>query len=86
MVCESECSIGVAFLWLSLHGLVISRTYTKLVLSDDVLFACNSVHVRYNIFLSAIEYLPFADEDETKGSFTEIIERLSLLLYCPLWF
>ncbi|KAL8118826.1 nuclear pore complex protein NUP107 [Apium graveolens] len=35
-----------------------------------------SVHVRYNIFLSAIEYLPFADEDETKGSFTEIIERV----------
>ncbi|KAL1810625.1 hypothetical protein DCAR_0730337 [Daucus carota subsp. sativus] len=35
-----------------------------------------SVHVRYNIFLSAIGYLPFTAEDETKGSFIEIIERV----------
>lgn len=34
-----------------------------------------SVHVRYKIFLSAIENLPFA-EDESKGSFEEIIERV----------
>lgn len=36
----------------------------------------SSVHVRYKIFLSAIEYLPFSPEDESKGSFEEIIERI----------
>ncbi|XP_075087245.1 nuclear pore complex protein NUP107 isoform X1 [Nicotiana tabacum] len=36
----------------------------------------SSVHVRYKIFLSAIEYLPFAPEDDSKGSFEEIIERV----------
>ncbi|XP_051152717.1 nuclear pore complex protein NUP107 [Andrographis paniculata] len=37
----------------------------------------SSVHVRYKIFLSAIEYLPFSPEDDTKkGSFEEIIERV----------
>ncbi|KAI3521334.1 hypothetical protein L1887_10797 [Cichorium endivia] len=40
-----------------------------------------SVHVRYKIFLSAIEYLPFSPGDESnnsfeKGSFEEIIERV----------
>lgn len=35
----------------------------------------DSIHVRYKIFLSAIEYLPFAPEDDSKGSFEEIIER-----------
>ncbi|KAL0396956.1 UNVERIFIED_CONTAM: Nuclear pore complex protein [Sesamum calycinum] len=35
----------------------------------------SSVHVRYKIFLSAVEYLPFSPEDDTKGSFEEIIER-----------
>ncbi|KAA8541609.1 hypothetical protein F0562_022761 [Nyssa sinensis] len=35
-----------------------------------------SVHVRYKIFLSAIEYLPFSPEDDSKGSFEEIIERV----------
>lgn len=39
-----------------------------------------SVHVRYKIFLSAIEYLPFSPGDDSnasfeKGSFEEIIER-----------
>ncbi|KAJ8560909.1 hypothetical protein K7X08_027099 [Anisodus acutangulus] len=38
----------------------------------------SSVHVRYKIFLSAIEYLPFAPEDDSKGSFEEIIERVLL--------
>lgn len=36
----------------------------------------SSIHVRYKIFLSAIEYLPFAPEDDSKGSFEEIIERV----------
>lgn len=37
------------------------------------------MHVRYKIFLSAIEYLPFSPGDDSKGSFEEIIERF---LYC----
>ncbi|GER45054.1 hypothetical protein STAS_21968 [Striga asiatica] len=36
----------------------------------------SSVHVRYKIFVSAIEYLPFSSEDDSKGSFEEIIERI----------
>ncbi|KAL3528565.1 hypothetical protein ACH5RR_007887 [Cinchona calisaya] len=36
----------------------------------------SSVHVRYKIFLSAIEYLPFSAGDDSKGSFEEIIERI----------
>jgi hypothetical protein len=35
----------------------------------------NSVHVKYKIFLSAMEYLPFSPGDDSKGSFEEIIER-----------
>ncbi|KAL4584438.1 hypothetical protein LXL04_009039 [Taraxacum kok-saghyz] len=39
-----------------------------------------SVHVRYKIFLSAIEYLPFSSGSDSgafeKGSFEEIIERV----------
>ncbi|KAG6792215.1 hypothetical protein POTOM_001358 [Populus tomentosa] len=35
----------------------------------------SSVHVKYKIFLSAMEYLPFSSEDDSKGSFEEIIER-----------
>ena len=33
------------------------------------------MHVRYKIFISAIEYLPFSPDDDLKGSFEEIIER-----------
>ncbi|KAJ0075048.1 hypothetical protein Patl1_33744 [Pistacia atlantica] len=33
------------------------------------------VHVKYRIFLSAMEYLPFSPGDDSKGSFEEIIER-----------
>ncbi|KAL7113980.1 hypothetical protein ACP275_04G093000 [Erythranthe tilingii] len=36
----------------------------------------SSMHVRYKMFISAIEYLPFSPEDESKGSFEEIIERI----------
>ncbi|XWS20034.1 hypothetical protein CRYUN_Cryun31cG0066700 [Craigia yunnanensis] len=36
----------------------------------------SSVHVKYKIFLSAMEYLPFSQGDDLKGSFEEIIERL----------
>ncbi|XP_076889384.1 nuclear pore complex protein NUP107-like isoform X2 [Bidens hawaiensis] len=41
----------------------------------------SSVHVRYKIFLSAIEYLPFSPGDDVdsgseKGSFEEIVERV----------
>lgn len=35
----------------------------------------NSVHVKYKIFLSAIEYLQFSPLDNSKGSFEEIVER-----------
>ncbi|KAK2353328.1 nuclear pore complex protein [Trifolium repens] len=38
----------------------------------------SSVHVKYKIFLSAMEYLPFSSMDESKGSFEEIIERVLL--------
>ncbi|KAL2516484.1 Nuclear pore complex protein [Forsythia ovata] len=36
----------------------------------------SSGHVRYKIFLSAIEYLPFSPQDDSKGSFEEIIDRV----------
>jgi len=39
----------------------------------------SSVHVKYKIFLSAMEYLPFSSEDDSKGSFEEIIERYELV-------
>ncbi|XP_052183667.1 nuclear pore complex protein NUP107 [Diospyros lotus] len=38
----------------------------------------SSVHIKYRIFLSAIEYLPFSTGDDSKGSFEEIIERVLL--------
>ncbi|KAI8026376.1 Nuclear pore complex protein NUP107 [Camellia lanceoleosa] len=34
------------------------------------------VHVKYKIFLSAIEYLPFSPGHDSKGSFEEIVERV----------
>ncbi|KAL5579606.1 hypothetical protein UlMin_012048, partial [Ulmus minor] len=36
----------------------------------------SSVHVKYKIFISAMEYLPFSAGDDSKGSFEEIIERV----------
>ncbi|KAL8537837.1 hypothetical protein ACS0TY_012827 [Phlomoides rotata] len=36
----------------------------------------SSVHVKYKIFISAIEYLPFSPQEDSKGSFEEIIERI----------
>lgn len=36
----------------------------------------SSVHIKYKIFLSAMEYLPFSCGDDSKGSFEEIIERV----------
>lgn len=36
----------------------------------------SSVHVKYKIFLSAMEYLPLSPEDDSKGSFEEIVERV----------
>ncbi|KAL5698662.1 hypothetical protein ACHQM5_029668 [Ranunculus cassubicifolius] len=35
-----------------------------------------SVHVKHKIFLSAMEYIQFSPEDESKGSFEEIIDRV----------
>ncbi|XP_074268244.1 nuclear pore complex protein NUP107 [Silene latifolia] len=35
-----------------------------------------SVHVKYKLFLSAVEYLPFSPDDNSSGSFEEIIERV----------
>jgi len=49
----------------------------------------NSVHVKYKLFLSAVEYLPFSPGDESRGSFQEIIERYIVSLWsvtwCALW-
>ncbi|KAH7547049.1 hypothetical protein FEM48_Zijuj01G0265900 [Ziziphus jujuba var. spinosa] len=36
----------------------------------------SSLYVKYKIFLSAMEYLPFSSGDDSKGSFEEIIERV----------
>ncbi|OAY70656.1 Nuclear pore complex protein NUP107, partial [Ananas comosus] len=36
----------------------------------------SSIHVKYKLFLSAIEYLPFSSEDKSKASFEDIIERV----------
>lgn len=36
----------------------------------------SSVYVKYKIFLSAMEYLPFSPGDDSKASFEEIIERV----------
>ncbi|KAI4325370.1 hypothetical protein MLD38_030775 [Melastoma candidum] len=36
----------------------------------------SSIHVKYKIFLSAIEYLPYTSSDDSRGSFEEIIERV----------
>lgn len=36
----------------------------------------SSVQVKYKVFRSAIEYLPFSPGDDSKGSFEEIIERV----------
>ncbi|XP_027335081.1 nuclear pore complex protein NUP107 isoform X1 [Abrus precatorius] len=38
----------------------------------------SSVHVKYKIFLSAMEYLPFSSMDDAKGCFEDIIERILL--------
>ncbi|XP_020240328.1 nuclear pore complex protein NUP107 [Cajanus cajan] len=38
----------------------------------------SSVHVKYKIFLSAMEYLPFSSMDDSKGNFEDIIERILL--------
>lgn len=39
-----------------------------------------SIHVKYKLFLSAIEYLPFSSEDKSKASFEDIIERLAAIV------
>ncbi|CAI0419242.1 unnamed protein product [Linum tenue] len=36
----------------------------------------SSVHVKYKLFLAAMEYLQFSPLDDSKGSFEEIIERI----------
>lgn len=36
----------------------------------------SSIHIKYKLFRSAIEYLPFSFEDESKASFEDIIERV----------
>lgn len=51
-------------------------------LTDSMMFVSfNSVHVKYKIFLSAMEYLPFFSMDESKGSFEDIIERYLCFIY-----
>ena len=46
-----------------------------------IMVFANSVHVKYKIFLSAMEYLPFSSGDDSKGSFEEIIERYVYLFF-----
>lgn len=36
----------------------------------------SSVHVRYKIFISAMECLPFSSEDDSRGSFKQILDRV----------
>ncbi|CAN8269358.1 unnamed protein product [Cochlearia groenlandica] len=36
----------------------------------------SSVHVKYKIFLSAMEYLSFSPEDDSQGNFEEIVDRV----------
>ncbi|XP_039127223.1 nuclear pore complex protein NUP107 [Dioscorea cayenensis subsp. rotundata] len=36
----------------------------------------DSLHVKYKLFLSAMEYLPFSSGNESKASFEDIIERV----------
>ncbi|XP_077236432.1 nuclear pore complex protein isoform X2 [Tasmannia lanceolata] len=36
----------------------------------------SSVHVKYKLFLTAMEYLPFSTGDDSKGCFEDIIERI----------
>ncbi|KAJ6827274.1 vicilin-like seed storage protein [Iris pallida] len=36
----------------------------------------SSMHVKYKLFLAAIEYLPFSSEDVSKASFEDIVERV----------
>ncbi|XP_020254733.1 nuclear pore complex protein NUP107 isoform X2 [Asparagus officinalis] len=36
----------------------------------------SSMHVKYKLFLAAVEYLPFSSEDKSKACFEEIIERI----------
>ncbi|KAJ0980723.1 hypothetical protein J5N97_008978 [Dioscorea zingiberensis] len=36
----------------------------------------DSLHVKYKLFLSAMEYLPFSSGDNSKASFEDIIERV----------
>ncbi|XP_019460751.1 PREDICTED: nuclear pore complex protein NUP107 [Lupinus angustifolius] len=38
----------------------------------------SSIHVKYKIFVSAMEYLPFSSGDDSKGNFEDIIERILL--------
>jgi hypothetical protein len=63
--------------------------YLYFLFGVDVLYygfrPANSVHVKYKIFLSAMEYLPFSSGDDSKGSFEEIIERY-LNLFCTMFF
>lgn len=46
-----------------------------------MLYSCPSVYVKYKIFLSAMEYLPFSPGDDSKASFEEIIERYLFVLH-----
>ncbi|KAL1212084.1 Nuclear pore complex protein [Cardamine amara subsp. amara] len=36
----------------------------------------SSVHVKYKIFMSAMEYLPFSPVDDSQGNFEEIVDRV----------
>ncbi|KAL5160669.1 Nuclear pore complex protein NUP107 [Glycine soja] len=52
-------------------------TFKDKILSvgDNIL---HFVHVKYKIFLSAMEYLPFSSMDDSKGNFEDIIQRILL--------
>lgn len=83
----SRISVCVAWLlghhnYKSMFPLVCVIHFVDVFLLLLFFFASQSVHVKYKIFLSAMEYLPFSAGDDSKGSFEEIIERYLYPFFC----
>lgn len=75
---DNQCLWSIMLVFKSERAIFFMLTCFFMVLlcwlTFDI-FPDNSVHVKYKIFLSAMEYLPFSSGDDLKGSFEEIIER-----------
>lgn len=78
-LCKGETLGGeIFFLVLFIYNqAIISFLYFHCVFLTNYCDVCliNSIRVKYKIFLSAMEYLPFSSMDDSKGNFEEIIER-----------